>query len=356
MREKRERLESLDVLRGADLFLLVFLQPVLWAVCPAVDWPWYHDMMWHFEHAAWEGFRAWDMIMPLFLFMVGTSMPFALARFRGNPRGAWARILRRFLLLFLFGMIVQGNLLALDADRLYIYNNTLQAIAFGYVIAAVTLLNTGVRGQILTTVALLLIYWLPMRLFGDYTPTGNFAFKVDELIIGRFRGDLTYTWVWSSLTFGATVLLGALAGQMMKNPRATKTRTAGLLALVGAALVGLGLLWDLEHPIIKHLWTSSMTLFAAGICYLLMAVFYWWIDCRGHRRGLQWLKVYGLNSITAYVLGEVVDFRSIVASVSYGLQNFLSPEWYGAWLTFGNFAILYLILLWMQRDKIYLKL
>ena len=98
-----------------------------------------------------------------------------------------------------------------------------------------------------------------------------------------------------------------------------------------------------------------MTLYSGGLCAALMALTYWWVDVRGHHRGLDWLKIYGMNPITAYVLGEVVNFRSIVASVSYGLAPILG-EWYAVWLTFGNFLILFLILRVMYMNNIFLKL
>lgn len=355
------RLASLDILRGFDLFMLLFFQPVLVAVGQAADLPWLNAILRQFDHEVWEGFRAWDLVMPLFLFMVGASMPFAFAKYRSRGaegrRDAYRRVARRFLLLFLFGMVVQGNLLGFDPSAVFIYTNTLQAIAFGYLIAAIVILHCGVRGQIAVTAALLVIYWIPMHFCGDYTLEGSWAYAVDEAVIGRFRGDLTYTWVWSSLTFGATVMLGALAGQLMRNERGLRrTRIAAMLVAVGGALVGAGLLWSLEMPIIKRLWTSSMTLFSGGLCFLLMALAYWWVDCLGHTRGLDWLKIYGMNAITAYIIGEVVNFRSVVASVSYGLEQYIGPEWYAAWLTFGNFLILFFILRWMCCSRIYLKI
>lgn len=356
-----KRLASLDILRGLDLFLLVWVQPVLWSIGRATDSEWFHRLLWHFDHETWQGLRLWDMVMPLFLFMVGTAMPFAFSRFRSGSvldrRGVYHRIVRRFLLLFLFGMIVQGNLLAFDLDKITIYTNTLQAIAVGYLLASIIVLNFGLRGRIAVTLGLLVVYWLPMHFLGDYTPGGSFAFKVDELILGDFRGDLSYTWIWSSLTFTVTVLLGAFAGEMMRNVAPeNRSRQALKMALVGVALIAVGLLWSFEEPIIKRLWTSSMTLLSGGICFLLMALFYWWIDARGHSWGLDWLKIYGTNAITAYVLGEVVNFRSIVNSLSYGLQPYLGPEWYNVWLTFGNFGILFLILLAMHRTDTHLKL
>lgn len=351
-----QRLASLDILRGLDLFLLLFLQPVLVAAGRAAHSPAFNALLWHFDHEVWQGFRLWDLVMPLFLFMVGAAMPFSFARYRtasGSRRLIYMRIGRRFLLLFLFGMIVQGNLLSFDPSAMMIYNNTLQAIAVGYLIAAMILLHTGNIGRIIWTVLLLVIYWIPMAWRGDYTPEGNFAFDVDRLIIGRFRGDLTYTWIWSSLTFGATVMFGALAGELMKRDRRSH-RTALILACTGVGLLLLGMLWNGSHPIIKRLWTASMTVYSAGWCFILMALFYWVVDCLHFSYGLNWLKIYGMNPITAYVIGEVINFRSIVDSVSYGLRPILG-DWYGVWLTFGNFAILFGILLLLYRARLFLK-
>lgn len=95
------RLESLDVLRGFDLFLLVFLQPVLLAVGRCTDAGWYHDLLYHFDHETWIGFRFWDLVMPLFLFMTGAAMPFAFAKMRSQASKAavYRRIARRVILL-----------------------------------------------------------------------------------------------------------------------------------------------------------------------------------------------------------------------------------------------------------------
>lgn len=355
------RLASLDILRGLDLFLLVFLQPVLVAIGRVWSCGWYDSLLYQLDHEVWQGFRAWDLVMPLFLFMTGAAMPFSFARYTRpdapSRRPLYRRIVRRVLLLFLLGMVVQGNLLGLSWEALLIYNNTLQAIAVGYLIAAMVLLHCRLRGQVIATAVLLLVYWLPMALWGDYSPRGSFAFEVDRLVLGRFRGDLSYTWVWSSLTFGATVMIGALAGRLMLNESgAPRRRVALTLALSGLVLIAAGLLWGLEHPVIKRLWTSSMTLYGGGWCLLLMALAYWWVDCLGHTRGLNWLKIYGMNAITAYVLGETVSFRSIVSSLSYGLQPLLGQEWYGVWLTFGNFLVLFLLLRFMYRRGIFLKI
>ena len=364
------RLESLDILRGLDMFLLVFLQPVLWSMGEAVEGEWFASVIYHFDHEVWDGFRFWDIIMPLFMFMCGAAMPFSFAKYedeRGKNR-LFGRILKRVVILWILGMIVQGNLLAMDASSLRLYSNTLQAIAAGYLIGSVIVLNLSLRWQIAATALLLLVYWIPMTFGGDFTPEGNFAEMIDRNVLGHWRDDVywdeagnwhfhapyTYTWIWSSLTFGVTVMLGYFAGIVIRRG-ARSMQTVKTLALIGAALVAASLLWHLQMPIIKRLWTCSMTLFAGGICFLLMAAFYYWIDLKRHSRGLEWLKIYGMNSITAYVIGEVVNFRSIPASLTFGLERFIGEEWYQVWLTFANFSIVFLILWLMYRSRIFIK-
>ncbi|WP_418987657.1 acyltransferase family protein [Bacteroides heparinolyticus] len=366
-----DRLASLDILRGFDLFLLVFFQPVLVALGEQLDFAWLNAVLYQFDHELWVGFRCWDLVMPLFLFMTGAAMPFSFAKFArlSDKSMVYRKFAKRFVLLFLFGMVVQGNLLGLDPGRLYLYSNTLQAIAVGYLIAAFILLHLSFKWQIGATLLLLLVYWLPMTFLGDFTPEGNFADKVDRLILGRFRDgaycdadgylhfspNYTYTWIWSSLTFGVTVMLGTFAGKIMKDGGENRRRVVKMLLLTGVGLIGIALLWSLQMPIIKRLWTCSMTLFSGGICFLLMGLFYYWIDYKRRTYGLDWLKIYGMNSITAYLLGETVNFRSVAASVSYGLEQYLG-NYYSVWLTFANFLILFFILRTMYRHGVFLKL
>ena len=220
-------------------------------------------------------------------------MPISFAKYKdiSDRNAVYRKITRRFLLLFLLGMVVQGNLLGLDWEHIYLYNNTLQAIAVGYLIAALLLLHCTVRMQVLGTAILLLAYWLPMTFAGDLTPEGNFASRVDATILGRFRGDPTYTWIWSSLTFGVTVMLGTFAGQIMKEGKNDRRKTVKRLFVTGLLLIAGGWLWGWQTPIIKRIWSCSRTLLSWGYCFLLMGFFYYWVDYRGHHRCLEWLKI-----------------------------------------------------------------
>lgn len=365
------RLLSLDVLRGLDLMMLVGLQPLLRVFLVELDNPLLNGtLLYQFDHAQWEGMRVWDFVMPLFLFMSGVTMPYSLPKYRtrnGDVK-VWARVLKRFFVLFALGMLVQGNVLALDLDRVYLYSNTLQAIAVGYLFTIPLVLYLKPWQQVVAIAVLLLVYSVPMHLWGDWSAQGNFACIVDKAILGRFRDGSViapdgtvlfaawydYTWIWSSITFCCTVTLGSLAGHVTKNGNNDRPATARRLLLIGLMLLIAGLLSGILQPIIKRIWTASMVLYSAGWCYLLLALFYWWIDVKGHRKGWNWLLFYGCNAITAYIVGEVVNFRCIASSLFYGLEQYIGG-WYPVFLTACNSLILFLLLWLMYRNKFFLK-
>ena len=371
MEKNDKRLLSLDVLRGFDLFLLVALQPVLRAVlqefnCDVLN----ETVLYQLDHAEWEGVRVWDIVMPLFLFMSGVTMPYSLPKYKtqnGNIK-VWKRVLKRFALLFLLGMLVQGNLLALDPGRIYIYSNTLQAIAVGYLLTVPMVLYMKPRVQTAVIAILLVIYSLPMHLHGDWSAQGNFAAMVDKAVLGRFRDGSTltadscvlfaawydYTWLWSSLTFCCTVALGSFAGYLTKSGDTNRRSTARKLLLVGVLLVIAGLLCGFVQPVIKRIWSASFTLYSAGWCYLLLALFYWWIDVKGHTKGWGWLLCFGCNAITAYLVGELVNFRSIAESLLYGFAQYIG-DWYPVLLTLCNSVAVFFILKLMYRNRWFLK-
>jgi predicted acyltransferase len=283
--EKPKRLGSLDVLRGFDLFALVFFQPVFSAFARVTEIGWVDAVNTQFNHVQWEGFAFWDLIMPLFMFMAGASMPFAFGKYlsSGGKTELYNRVLKRVALLWIFGMIAQGNLLALDPEHIYLFSNTLQAIAIGYLISAILLIHFDLRWQAGITSGLLLVYWALLSFVridgyggGDFSPDYNLAEYIDRIVLGRFRdgsqmlgteidfGNYRYTWVLSSLNFGVTVMTGVFAGHMMKS-RLTKIKKIQWMAITGVLMIVAGQLWGLQMPIIKKIWTSSMTLYSSGL-------------------------------------------------------------------------------------------
>lgn len=376
MTNTKQRLVSLDALRGFDLFVLVALGPLVLSFTQAAGPEHFEGLRAAFTHVDWEGFSPWDLIMPLFVFMAGASIPFALSRFRNGANRALLarRLVKRVLLLWLLGMVVQGNLLSLDPSRLYLYTNTLQAIAAGYLIAALLFTNTRVRTQVVVAILLLLGYWAAMEFVtvggyggGSYTPESNLAEWIDRTVLGRFRDGASvneagqvvfapwyhYTWLLSSATFGVTALTGVFAGSIARTSWAGMHKVL-VYAGVGVAMVALGWLWDLQMPVIKTIWTSSMVLVSSGYCFLLMAVFYFVFDVCHLHLGLDFLRVYGMNSITAYVISEVVNFRGVAHSVLHGLEQYVG-DYYAFILTLSQVLIVFLILRTMYKHGVFVK-
>lgn len=372
----QQRLESLDVLRGFDLFCLVALGKIVHKLSEATQAPVFDSILPCFNHVHWEGFSSWDLVMPLFMFMSGITIPFALSRYKESSDKSlvYKRIAKRVILLWIFGMMCQGNLLALDPNRIYLYSNTLQAIAMGYLISALFFLHTKIRTQIIGAIILLLGYWMMMEFIvignygsGNYSPDGNLAEWIDRVVLGRFRdgaslvnGEVVfsegyrYTWILSSLTFGVTAMSGTFAGYILKYKEWMPQKKLTYLFIIGASMVAMGWIWGIWHPVIKKIWTSSMVLVSSGYCFLLMALFYYIIDYKGYRKYTGWLKVYGMNSIMAYMLTQCINFTSVSQSIFRGLEQYIG-SYYPLLITLSNIAIIYTILWWMYKKKIFLR-
>ncbi len=364
------RVASIDALRGFDMFWIIGGQQVVVALLhlfsPTPAW-----LGTQLEHTRWEGFTAWDLIMPLFLFIVGTAMPYSLARRIEAGQGKWAlygKVLSRTAILFVLGMAAQGRLLAADLSQLHVYSNTLQAIACGYLIASIAMFHLRAWGQILLATVLLVGYWLLMLLVplpghgaGLWEEKVNLAMYIDELILGRFRDGTPYTWLLSGMNFGATVLLGVFSGQVLRAGMAS-WKKVGSLVLLGMACLALGWAWSQPGlgswrcPINKHLFSSSMVLWACGFSYLLLAAFYLVIDVWGLRKWSFFFIVIGSNAILAYMGVHLVDFARIadafVGGVAHNLMAtqiaFLQAIGEGL-VSWTAFAIIWLILWYLYR-------
>ena len=344
------------IVGGQELALAI----AAWLWSPTPKW-----LAYHLEHVEWEGFSAWDLIMPLFLFVVGAAMPFSLSRRLelGQPKiELYGKMIRRCLILYVLGMIVQGNLLDFNVSTLHLFSNTLQAIAVGYLIAGIVILHVGVIGQVIFTAAMLIGYWLLLTRLpfdghaaGVLEPNANVAMSVDEYVLGSFRDGTTYTWVLSGMTFSATTLLGVFAGHVLRGASSQATKVVALMGLGLACLVG-GFAWAtwLGLPIIKHIWTSSMVLWAGGWSFLLLAVFYLVIDVIGWRRGAFFFTVIGMNAITIYVASHLISFEQISEGLVGGLARHAGAA--GPPLVAAtSLGLGWLLLYHLYRQKIFLR-
>lgn len=389
--QKSMRLMSLDALRGFDMFCIIGGGSVLRELMEMPGEGFFHDVIRpHLQHVNWEGFAAWDLIMPLFLFMVGTAMPFSYNKrlTRGDSKvNIYKHAIIRVLILCVFGLMVQGRLLDFDWNRLVLHLNTLHAIALGYIVATVLILHFNIRKQVAITVVLLLFYWailifIPVpnhkmvEVEGQgrtWVDTEGYKTGMDTLTSDDNLGIWLDHWVheklglidvWESRNssmrlllifgFGANVMLGVFAGHLLCSQRSPNTKFCWLFGLAVACLFA-GWLWGQWFPIIKRLWTGLFVLYACGWSYLLLSIFYLLIDIWGFRAWAYGFVVIGMNAIAAYMAVGLYDFNNVADVFLHGLYRFMG-EWGNIAQTFGGFMVLWLILWWMYRKKTFLKI
>ena len=359
------RVLSIDALRGFDmLWLMQDGTGLVMAIAVALHLPFRGVLAHQLDHTPWVGFTCWDFIAPLFLFVVGLSLPFAISRrvAQGERRNVLFRhIAKRTVVLIVLGLVYNGILQLNFTD--FRYTGVLQRIGLSYFFAAVITLRCRIRTQVLWTAILLLGYWAMMALIpvpgfghGVYTQAGNLEGYLDRLFLpGKFCcyvfGD--NEGYLSTIPSIATVMFGVLCGHLV---RSSLTNARKLQVLVGGGIASLagGLLWGMTFPIITRLWTSSYTLYANGWAMLLFALFYWIIDVRGYRKWAFPLVVIGMNAITIYLLQNLFDFSQVSNIFVGGLANHA-----GAYrvLVTGSGIVLaeWLFLYFLYRQKIFLK-
>lgn len=358
------RIVAIDALRGFDMFWIIggnklFAAFLLLFLNPFPEW-----LSGQFMHAQWNGFAAWDLIMPLFLFVVGLSIPFSLGSRRDQGDNRWRiyrKVIRRAVVLFVLGMIAQGHLLAFDLSQLHIFCNTLQAIACGYLVAAIAFLELPVKWQGALAGFLLIVYWLLMSFVpipgygaGILKPTVNLAVYIDQMVLGRFRDGTAYAWLLPSLTFSASVLLGVLGGHLLKSQRNDRTKCLGLVG-AGAGFLLVGGVWGIWFPLNNHIWSSSMVLWAGGWSYLLLAMFFWLIEVKGYRRWAFPFVVIGMNAIAVYMAIMLINFSDISNPLVSGLARHLGV-FSNFFELFSSFMLVWLILLYLYKKKTFIKI
>lgn len=362
--ESGERLLSLDALRGFDMFWIIGGDELASRILERSASPEAAKWKLQLEHVEWEGFRFYDLIFPLFMFLVGCVIPFSLSKFQQQPSQAWPRILRRTVLLFMLGLVCNGLLMFRFGELRY--PGVLQRIALCYGISAVLFLKLSVRGLVVTILSVLLGYWgllslvpVPGGVAGDFSKAGNLAGYVDRALL---PGKIPVQWygrgdnegILSTLPAVCTVLLGCLTGVWLKTDRSGWSRFAGM-CLMGGVFLSIGYSWGAAFPIIKNLWTSSFVLVAAGWSLLMLSVFYLVIDVLRFRRWAFVWAVIGVNAITIYVVPRFVDFEKMADFFLAGVAR-LSGNWGMVVLAAGVLTAKWLFLFSLYRSRTFLRL
>lgn len=332
-----QRLMSIDALRGLDMFFIVGAEEVFEAL--SAMFPMEPSLNDRLQHAPWAGFHFYDLIFPLFAFVMGVSLVFSLSKSMDTAgrQATTLKILKRSAILWLLGVLVYGGIGGgIEQVRLL---GVLQRLALCFCGAGLAFVWMRPRGMVLLTVGLLAGYWamltfIPIPGFGagDFAEGHNLANWIDTMWLPfrKWDGDHDPEGLLSTLPAVATTLLGVFAGMLLKNPAIEPMKKVRLLVGWGIAGIALGLLWHLQFPIIKKLWTSSFVLFTAGISSVLLAVCYQVIDIRQNRRWCQPFVWIGMNAITIYLLFHFVKPGLIARCFTGGeVHKALDATWHG---------------------------
>jgi len=339
------RVVSVDALRGFSIFWIIGADGATWALDrmlrdknPALSsiGSFLGTQM---SHAAWEGFRFYDLVFPLFIFITGVSIVLSLPRLverEGNGR-AHLRVFRRALVLYGLGLLVSGGVGHHWSDIRYL--GVLQRIAICYFFASLLFLHLNKRGLILATALLLGSYWGLMTFVpvpdvgsGSFQPDANLANWIDANYLPGRLWDKTRDpeGLLSTLPAIGTCVLGVLAGLLLKDNRLPATQKSVWLIGGGIVMVAAGYVWGLQFPIIKVIWTSSFVLVAAGYSAILLGIMHQVIDVW---RWKTWATIFvwiGANAITLYFINSISGFepfalRIVGGDVSVWLDRAVTP-------------------------------
>ncbi|MCX6592602.1 MAG: DUF5009 domain-containing protein [Acidobacteria bacterium] len=359
------RLTALDAFRGATISLMVLVND------PGDGNHSYGPL----QHADWHGWTITDMVFPSFVWIVGVAITLSLGSrvaAGASKRELFTQVLRRAAIIYALGLFVYGfphfNLATQRAL------GVLQRIAICYLVSSVIYLTTTWRAQIAWIVGLMASYWMLMTLApvpgygaGRLDVEGNFAHYIDRLVLGAHNYSETRTWdpegIVSTLPSIATALLGVMAGHLLRWGRTLAERTTAMFFL-GQLLLAAGLIADLWLPINKKLWTSSFTLFMAGIDFTLLAMFTCVVDLAGYRKAVKPLVIMGMNAIAIYMLSELTDISLNAihltgAAGEISLRRWIYLSWFAPLGSPENasllYAIAYTLLMWVAAWVMYRK-
>jgi predicted acyltransferase len=306
--ETKERLLSLDTLRGFDMAMLLGGGAIIIALAELTGWNWMEALATQQHHVEWEGFRFYDLIFPLFMFISGVAIPYAINS-KVEKGVAKSKLLKkifyRLLALIALGILYNGATQGGFTNLRYV--SVLSQIGFGYFFAALIFLySRSIRGcifwllGIMGGVAILQLF-VPVAVHGAGTFESATTINawLDQLLIpGRLHGKVFDPEGVLCIVSAITItLMGALAGHLLRSPGKASAKKALFIALAGVGAIVFAQLLSPYYPIIKKMWTVTYVLKAAGVSALMLSLFYYVIDVKGSKNWTLFFLVFGMNSI-----------------------------------------------------------
>lgn len=363
---KPARLASIDALRGFDMLMIAGGGQFIELLGGKTGLPWVDALAAQFVHPAWHGFAFYDFIFPLFLFLAGVSLPFSLSGglARGLSKGDLLRkVGKRMLILICLGILYKNA--PLDPfDPAHIrFGSVLGRIGLASFIAAGLFLYLSPKARLYTASAVLILYYLAFVLIpvpgfgaGDLSFEGNLAGWFDRTFMPGRLLQKTYDELalFTQLPAACLAIFGSLAGDILRHDSPAQSKISRLL-LFGAAGIVLALLWNFVFPINKHLWSSSFILLTAGMAAIAVALFYWIIDVRGHIRWAFFFRIIGMNSLVMYLGYRFIPFNESSRLLFSGIYGHAPELWHPVWQTLGGLALAWLMLYFLWRMRVFVK-
>jgi predicted acyltransferase len=397
-----QRLTSLDALRGFDMFWILGADSLVYALNELSDNPVTKFFATQLDHAEWQGFHFYDLIFPLFVFIMGLSTVFSLTKIieREGQAAAVKRVLKRGALLFIVALIYSGGFTNPWPDMRLM--GVLNRIALVYTFGGLLFIFCNWRVMAAVAVALLLGYWALLELVpfpdvrpvpggsavitkeagftsvsqlnlastniirGSYIQGVNLTDYLDQKYLPGRKYDGTYDpeGFLSTLPALVTGLLGIFAGLWLRNGSMPDSKKVGYLLGAGAASATVGWLWGLEMPVIKKIWTSSYVLVAGGYSAMLLAAFYWIVDVKKKSAWCQPFVWIGMNPITLYLTSNFLGglgFEKLALRLAGGpVKSFLDAHVARGFGQLVISAVAVLLFVWFARflyqRKIFLRL
>jgi predicted acyltransferase len=357
------RLLSLDFMRGCIMVLLALESAGLYEhLFNATKGNLLNGFFLEFFHHPWNGLRFWDLVQPSFMFMAGVAM--ALSLHKQEQQGitwnqSFRKTLKRCFWLFFWGVLdyaVRGNTLSFELW------DVLTQLSFTTLIAFL-IFRWPAIWQIIFSIGLLLLTEILFRFSHipgfdqPFIDQHNFGNWVDLQLMHKINAG---GWVAiNCIPTAVHTIAGALVGKLLLSgkKKIIPILVAGLICLV----LGFGLDAAGITPIIKRIATSSFTLASLGWCLWELALCYWWIDLKGHRRHLLFFTVIGMNSIFIYLFFEIVGdrwFTVYAGTFSNVILSFIhTPVSLRLILTsLFVFSLEWLLCYFLYRKKIFFKL
>lgn len=355
-----ERLVSLDVLRGFDMFWIIGADAVFRSLTAISDQGALGALATQFKHVRFEGFRFYDLIFPLFVFIIGVSLVYSLDKHleKQGKRGVYARIFRRFVLLFLLGVFYDHGVAEIAQEN--VLCGVLQRLALCYFFTSLLYVHLKLRGLVTVFFVILIGYWV-LFCFVPVPGTGEIGLTRDmnwtkyiDLKMPPYYDDDPEGYL-STVPAVASCLLGVFAGLFLKRTTRPEKQRAGILVVAGLLMLLAGYLWGFHFPVAKRVWTSSYVFVAGGYSLMLLGLFYLIVDVWKWRRWATPFVWIGMNPITIYMAHNIIDFdelgeRLVGGPISGALGDYGAPLPALAGLLLSIMAVW-----WLHERRIFIR-